>query len=90
MVRFMLYLKTEPQELLVEQISGTGERNQSSMIARNGPIVVYAYNGGLLGNKKKGSTDTQKTRINLTDIMLSKRSQAHKYYTLSDSIYVQF
>lgn len=60
-VRFMLYLKTEPPELLMEQISSTGERNKSSTISRNGPIIilVYAYSGGLLGNKKKGSTDTQ-------------------------------
>lgn len=48
-VRLRSCLKTEPEELLMEQVSGMGERNQSRMTARNGK-AKHSCNGILLGN----------------------------------------
>lgn len=48
-VRLRSCLKTEPEELLMEQVSGRGEKNQSRMTARNGK-AKHSRNGILLGN----------------------------------------
>ena len=51
-------------------------------------IVIYAYNGILCNNEK--TTVIYHSRLNLTDIMLSKKSYVQKNTRFYDSLYTKF